>query len=216
MTPPPDLPKIYHITHVDNLRGIVADGGLLCDREMLNRGGPNQTIGMSGIKRRRVEELAVDCHPGTKVGEYVPFYLCPRSIMLYVIHRANQEELTYRGGQGSIVHIEADLHTVIRWAEANGMLWAFSLSNAGARYTEFRSRVDELDQLDWPAIAARDFRPAAVREGKQAEFLLYGRFPFELVEAIGVQSAAIQQRAATTIAASNPRLSIAVRPDWYF
>ncbi len=39
---------------------------------------------MSEIKRRRVEELEVDCHPGTKVGDYVPFYFCPRSVMLFV------------------------------------------------------------------------------------------------------------------------------------
>ena len=72
----------------------------------------------------------------------MPFYFCPRSVMLFVIHRANHPELTYRGGQEPIIHFEADLHTVIRWAEANGTRWAFSLSNAGANYTVFRSRTD--------------------------------------------------------------------------
>jgi hypothetical protein len=60
---------------------------------------------MSAIKRRRVEELEVSCHPGTKVGDYVPFYFCPRSVMLYVIHRANHPDLSYRGGQEPIVHL---------------------------------------------------------------------------------------------------------------
>jgi hypothetical protein len=36
-------------------------------------------VGMSEIKRRRLEALDVDCHPGSKVGEYVPFYFCPRN-----------------------------------------------------------------------------------------------------------------------------------------
>jgi len=58
MTTPPARPKLYHITHVDNLRKIVADGELLSDAAMIARGGPAQAIGMSGIKRRRVEELA--------------------------------------------------------------------------------------------------------------------------------------------------------------
>ena len=39
---------------------------------MIERGGPDQAIGMSSIKRRRVTELEVDRHPGTKVGDYVP------------------------------------------------------------------------------------------------------------------------------------------------
>lgn len=216
MSPPPPRPRIYHITHVDNLPGIVRNGGLLSDKAVLTCGGPVQPIGMSGIKRRRLEELGVHCHPGTKVGDYVPFYLCPRSVMLYVIHRANHPELTYRGGQEPIVHLEADLHNVIRWAEGNGMRWAFSLSNAGARYTEFRSTVADLDQLDWGAIAATDFRHPDTKERKQAEFLLYKRFPFELVERIGVRSATIQAQASAALAGANHAPRVEVRPEWYF
>ena len=216
MTPPPAQPKAYHITHVDNLPGIVAEGGLLSDREMIARGGPALAIGMSDIKRRRVERLEVHCHPGTKVGDYVPFYFCPRSIMLYVIHRANHPRLTYRGGQEPIVHLEADLHNVIQWATGNGVRWAFSLSNAGASYAEYRSQTSELDQLDWGAIAARDFRPVEVRGPKQAEFLLYERFPFDLVDRIGVKSVAVQAKASAAVAGAGHRPPVAVRPDWYF
>jgi hypothetical protein len=216
MTTPPARPKLYHITHVDNLRAIVADGGLLSDADMIARGGPAQAIGMSGIKRRRVEELEVDCHPGTKVGDYVPFYFCPRSVMLFVIHCANHPELTYRDGQETIVHLESDLHAVVKWADANSRRWAFSLSNAGAYYTEFRSRLLELDELDWGAIAATDFRPAEVKERKQAEFLLHERFPFDLVERIGVRSDRIRARAVAAIAGTRYRPTFDVRPDWYF
>jgi hypothetical protein len=216
MTTPPDRPKLYHITHVDNLRAIVADGALVSDAELIRRGGPAQAIGMSEIKRRRVEELEVGSHPGTKVGDYVPFYFCPRSVMLFVIHRANHPDLTYRAGQECIVHLEADLHTVVAWAAANGRRWAFSLSNAGAYYTEFCSRLDELDQLDWVAIAATDFRPAEMKERKQAEFLLHERFPFELVARIGVRSARTQAQAVAALAAACHRPTIEVRQEWYF
>ena len=65
MSPPPRQPNVYHITHVDNIPAIVDEGSLVCDREMIRRGGPAQAVGMSEIKRRRVEPLAVDCHPGT-------------------------------------------------------------------------------------------------------------------------------------------------------
>ena len=78
--------------------------------------------------------------------------------MLYVIHRANHPELEYRGGQEPIVHLEADLDRVVQWAAAEGRRWAFSLSNAGAYYAEFRGRLDELAQLDWAAIGSSDFR----------------------------------------------------------
>lgn len=69
----PAEPTIYHITHVDNVPSILRDGGIVSDAAMIARGGPPAAIGMSSIKRRRVEELELDCHPGTKVGDYVPF-----------------------------------------------------------------------------------------------------------------------------------------------
>lgn len=216
MSARPAHPKLYHITHVDNLAAIVADRCLVSDATMLVRAGPQQAIGMSSIKRRRVEELEVACHPGTKVGEYVPFYFCPRSVMLYVIHCANHPELTYRGGQDPIVHLEADLWEVIRWADSEDRRWAFSLSNAGAYYTEFRSRQEDLDELDWTAIAARDFRAPEIMERKQAEFLVYRFFPFDLVERIGVRSEAIRRRAESAISCSGHRPAVEIHPEWYF
>lgn len=216
MSAPPEDAKIYHITHVENLAPIATRGELLCDRRIVGEGGPAQIIGMSGIKRRRIEELNVTCHSGTKVGDYVPFYFCPRSVMLYVIYMANHPELTYRGGQAPIVHLEADLRAVVRWADDNGRRWGFSLSNAGAYYTEFRSRSEDLDQLDWAAIAATDFRPTEVKERKQAEFLLYDTFPLELVERVGVHSDRVRAQANAALATFASPPPVEVRRDWYF
>jgi len=153
---------------------------------------------------------------GVELSQYVPFFFCPRSIMLFVIHCANHPDLTFREGQGPIVHLEADLYAVIEWASASGVRWAFSLSNAGARYTTFRCRVDELDQLDWQAIAARDFRSAEVKEGKQAEFLLHGGFPWKLIGRIGVRSAGVQAEVAAALREAADRPVVEIRPDWYY
>lgn len=73
--------------------------------------------------------------------------------MLYVIHCANHPELAYRGGQDPILHLEASLHEVVAWADSRHRRWAFSLSNAGARYAQFRARLEDLDQVDWSAVA---------------------------------------------------------------
>lgn len=97
MTDVPSHPHIYHITHVDNLPSILTSDGLWSDAAMIKRGGPAASIGMSSIKQRRLG-LSVKCHPGDHVGDYVPFYFCPRSIMLYLIHCANHSELSYRDG----------------------------------------------------------------------------------------------------------------------
>jgi hypothetical protein len=162
---PPTNPKIYHITHLENLPQI-ADSVLWSDAERIHRGLNCTIVGMSEIKRRRLEELDLDCHPGTKVGEYVPFYLCPRSIMLFLLHRGNHVDVTYRGGQRPILHLEADLRMVAEWADADGRRWAFSNGNAGARYTTFYADLDQLGVLDWKAIGENDWRDPIVKERK--------------------------------------------------
>lgn len=214
--PPPPSPKVYHITHVNNLAGIVAEGGLLSDAELQRRQRSLTAIGMSKIKRRRLDHLEVTCHPGTKVGEYVPFYFCPRPVMLYIIHKANHPELSYRGGQAPIIYLQADLRHVVQWAEENGVRWAFSLSNAGASYTEFRNRLDQLDQLNWHAIRARDFRNPDVKEAKQAEFLVYGQVPFQLVERIGVKNKTVLDQVSRILSGAPWNPLVSIRPGWYF
>ncbi|MGA7740857.1 MAG: DUF4433 domain-containing protein [Polyangia bacterium] len=207
--------KIFHITHVDNLASIVADGELVSDATMIARGGPTASVGMDEIKRRRLG-LPVPCHAGTKVGDYVPFYFCPRSVMLYVLHCANHPSLTYRGGQDPIVHLEADLDGVFAWAETQKRPCAFSLSNAGARYAEFRSDPADLDQVNWGAVGATDFSDPSVKEGKQAEFLVYGTFPWKLVSRVGVRSQAMRTRVTSVLGTAKHQPLVEIRTDWYY
>ena len=215
MPVPPAAPKLYHITHVDNLRSIVADGALWSDATLIARGGPAASIGMVGIKQRRLA-LPVKCHPGDFVGGYVPFYFCPRSIMLYLIHCANHPGMQYTDGQAPILHLELDLQEVIQWSDAQPQRWAFSLSNAGATYSEFRSGRDQLDQIDWPSVANTDFRSSAVKEGKQAEFLVANFVPWQLVRRIGALNPATQAQAMRNMGRVAHRPSVEVCRAWYF
>ncbi len=211
----PERPAIHHITHVENLSRILEARSLRSDRRIRDEGGPAVEIGMSDIKARRLI-LPVPCHPGDHVGDYVPFYFCPRSIMLYLIYMANHPELEYRGGQAPILHLRADLHTVVRWAEDNDHRWAFTLSNAGANYAEFRASLDDLTDVNWRAVAARDWRDADVREGKQAEFLVHDSFPFELITHIGVHSARVQEQVQMVLLTQAHRPPVTVERTWYY
>ncbi len=215
MPMPPASPKLYHITHVDNIPSIVRDGFIWSDAELIARGGPTATIGMGSIKIRRLQ-LPVKCHPGDLVGGYVPFYFCPRSIMLFLIWRANHPDLTYRGGQGPILHLEFDMGKVVEWANALEERWAFTLSNAGAFYTEFRNDLNQLGEINWPAVAATDFRDSVIKEGKQAEFLVKQRVPWHLVKRIGASSPTVQRLAMSNMGDAEHRPPVEVCNTWYF
>ena len=210
----PTEPKIYHIVHMDRLASIISEGTLWCDAEMANRVETGTTIGIKNIKQRRLTN-ELNSHPGLRVGDCVPFYLCPRSIMLFVIYKGNHTELEYRGGQGSIVHLEADLRQVVAWADANGKRWVFTSANAGAGYFEDYSDLHQLNKLDWDAIQANDWAGPR-KEGKQAEFLMEHSFPWDMVSRIGVHSAGIRGKVLGETQMAKHQPPVEIKPDWYY
>ena len=216
MTTVPSSPKIYHITHIDNLSSIVEGGELVSDAKRIASGLSCSLVGMSTIKQRRLAEIKVSCHSETMVGQYVPFYFCPRSIMLYILHRGNHPEVSYKGGQQPILHLRSDFNKVIQWADSNKVPWAFSSGNAGAYLTTFHNHPSQLNQIDWAAVTSTDFRDAKVKEGKQAEFLMFDRFPWMLIEKIGTSNGTIATRVKDMLDNAVHRPAISVEPTWYF
>ena len=210
----PTQPKIYHIVHVDRLASIIGDGYLWSDAEARKRGIGGTTIGITEIKQRRLTNK-LRSHKGLCVGDCVPFYFCPRSVMLYVIHRGNNPELEYQGGQGPIVHLEADMRQTVAWAETAGRRWAFTSSNAGSYYFEDYSELSKLNILDWNVIRSRDW--AGERKGpKQAEFLVEHSIPWSLISRIGVHSRGIHDRVLRKLQASCHRPIVEIKPCWYY
>lgn len=212
--PVPSQPKIYHIAHVDRLRSIVATGGLLSDELVQERALAGTVVGMNHIKKRRLTELQLTSHPGLFVGACVPFYFCPRSVMLYLIHRHNPG-LSYQGGQEPIIHLQADLKAVVAWSDAQAARWAFTLSNAGSSYFEDYSDLAHLSKVNWGAVQARRWA-GSLKEGKQAEFLLERHLPWKLIEYIGVQSDTVYRQVVNALPAHGHRPPVEVRSDWYY
>ena len=85
-------PKIYHLTHVDNLQSIVAAGELIPEASIVQQGVSPTAVAMSRIKQRRLG-LPITCRPGVFAGHRVPFYLCPGPVMHYPLPESNRVEL---------------------------------------------------------------------------------------------------------------------------
>ncbi len=211
----PTEPKVYHILHWDRLPSIIRDGSLWCDADMVGPSHTGTTIGMESIKQRRRSTLTLTSHPDLLVGDCVPFYFCPRSVMLYVIYRGNHPELAYRGGQDPIVHLEADLRQAVSWADANSRRWAFTSSNAASSYFTDYDDLAQLNNLDWDAIRANVW-VGERSYSKQAEFLMERSFPWELVSRIGVRSTAIRDRVLQVLQAAAHRPTVEIKPGWYY
>lgn len=207
--------KIYHIVNVDRLASIIETGALLSDSEISKAPLPGTTIGMGSIKNRRLS-LPIQCYSNATVGEFVPFYFCPRSIMLYVIYRGNNSELAYKGGQGPIVHLECDLQKVVTWANGEGRSWAFSDANAAAAYAQFFTDVQDFAKLNWNHIGATQWQDPSVKEPKQSEFLVYNKFPWSLIDRIGVQNLATFNAATNALTSATHKPAVQIMPAWYY
>jgi hypothetical protein len=104
---------------------------------------------------------------------------------------------------------------VAAWANAEGVRWAFSNRNAGAAYADFFADLGQLDQINWAAVKATDFRDAQIKDGKQAEFLVYRIFPWALVDRIGVIDEEMARQVRTALGDAERPL-VEVRRDWYY
>ena len=197
---------IYHITDVANLKEILADGGLHSDAIMSQR---NPTIiGYDHIKERRLKGIRVPSCENRFVGEFVPFYFCPRSPMLYAINNGNTGRPP--GCQKTIIHLVSRVSSAI----ALGTPWAISDGNAGAFYTTFESTLKAIDDLDWQAIGATYW--AENRHQKQAELLVADFYPWSGFHEIGCHDSEIAAEVASLIAWQNHPPNVTVQPSWYY
>jgi len=209
--------KIYHIVHISKLPSIISDGFLFSDVEMCKRPQIGEIIGMNNIKLRRREELTIPSHPDLFVGECVPFYFCPRSVMLYLLYKGNHMDVAYRGGQEPIIHLVSNLKESVEWAYANNLRWAFTDTNAGARYFEAYTELNDLNKLDWHAIQATQWDERDVKDKKQAEFLIEHCFSWDLVDEVGVFSFEQLHHVQTILRDNNQELPIVrIQRSWYY
>lgn len=212
----PEQAKIYHIVHADRLPSIIVDQHLWCAAEIARRSPPGTTIGMPRIKQRRLNELRLASYPDLHVGDCVPFYFCPRSVMLYVIHRGNNPDLSYRDGQESVLHLEADLNVSVAWAQNYKRRWAFTLSNAAERSFEDRKDLSQLFEINWEAVQTNQWRAPNIRRDKQAEFLMEYCFPWHLIERIGVHSQSVYERVMDALSVAAHRPQVEITQAWYY
>jgi hypothetical protein len=206
----PDKTHIFHITDIANLDAIIAEGGLHSDANMVLAGAKPTVIGFAHIKQRRLDAYRVPCCNNRFVGEFVPFYFCPRSPMLYTINKGNAGRPA--GCQKSIVHLVSTVGKGI----SLDRLWAISDGNAGADYTEFSNSVADLNNLDWEIIRSMNWAGERRRPKKQSEFLVADFFPWSSITEIGCQN----EEASGAVRRITQHLQnvpyVHTEPNWYY
>jgi len=202
----PADPLIFHITHVDNLPEILRQGGLWCDSQRIAKKLPTRNIAHLHIKTRRLNRPVMTRADG-KLGDYVPFNFCSRSVMLYVVHQGHQD---YAGGQEDVVHLVSSVARAV----ALGRPWAFSDRHAELGHSLHYDDLARLDEVRWDVMGLQYWRD--VKEERQAEFLVHDFFPWQAITEIGVMAPALAGRVTQLLSGASHRPPVAVRPGWYY
>lgn len=202
-----------HFTHVSHLATIV-ERGLLADSVAQAEGLLSVEVGNVGIKDAR-RRRPVPIPPGGVVADYVPFYLAPRSPMMFAIHKGNVP--TYTGGCDDLVYLVTTVENLV----AGGAPVLFTDRNAVLAVAAFFGDVEHADgAIDWPLMRDQYWSNTAEDpdrvERRMAECLVHRRVPWQAFTELVTKD----QRCATTARAVLGNLSVdtpvTVRPAWYF
>ena len=157
---------IYHITHINNLTGIIEQECIGSDSFCRKKGHTQTNIGYSHIKERRTRRH-VPVSAGRNLSNYVPFYFAPCSPMLFAIHKEKVEG--YTQGQKPILYLTSTVESAIKTEKP----FCFTDRHAELAWSKFYDTLDHLDQVNWQVMEKRYWsNTEGDKEKRQAEFLV--------------------------------------------
>lgn len=157
---------------------------------------------------------AVPIRPGGSLGDYVPFYFTPWSVMMYniktgfnnVIKRPNAE----------IAILVSSLHHLRKLNTP----FIFTNGHAYMAESDYFTDLSDLDKIDWELLRRRDFSRDPEDPGKvgryQAEALVHRRVPVDALLGIGCYDRTVKVTLEAAAKRRDLSMSIRALPDWYF
>ena len=166
-------------------------------------------ISLHNIQKQR-KDIHIECGPGGTVHDYVPFHFATRSPMMY--------RMAMRSDTTPLVHI---VSSVDRVQEA-GLDFVFSDGHPIVIFSHFYDDMVHMNKVDWQIMEQRywkDTEEDSDRERRrQAEFLVHGSFPWNIVESLAVKNSDMKRRLEQYLSEKWPDLvkPVQVESDWYY
>lgn len=207
-----DKTKIYRIIHKKNLPLCIQHG--LCAPNF----SPSQSkqtyhnIFDSNVQEARARKQ-IPINPERTLHDYVPFYFCPRSVMLYTINAKGYAD------QRDIIHL-------VLYAEDirdSGKEFLITDRNARSETALFYDNFDAIRrELDWGAIRENKWGdcynpPFDTKARKQAEFLVYQEVPWRFAAGVAVMDTSAEDSVKSVLASfGQSNIPVKIKRDWYY
>lgn len=202
----------FRIIHKDNLahvlrHGLVTKHHPSADPGFVSIGNP-EIIDVRGTTPVKLEGYG-------NIGDYVPFYLTPRSIMLYNIITGYYAPKVPQRSKAEIVVLRFKMDAL-----ANLPQWFFTNGQANDEETRHYNDLLRLDQIDWPSIQASNFQNSDGDYDRsrryQAEFLVRNIVPVEYIESIIVYNEEIKALVEGLLLAADIEIPVFIHKPYLF
>lgn len=196
-------PLLYHITHLDNLPAIARHGGLWA-KAHLPEGSLQADLAHQNIQDRR-HAFVVPGTDGQCLHDFVPFYFCSKSPMLFR-RREHQEKIVYLVSRPSRC---LDL----------GLDWMFTDSHAVTVLARYTRNLADLALLDWEAIGSDSWGGESnqeIRRRKQAEWLVHRFVPLQAITGLATMTPESTKKASDCLQGAGFTLACKTVRSWYF
>ncbi|NOQ36518.1 MAG: DUF4433 domain-containing protein [Methylococcaceae bacterium] len=201
-------PAIYHFTHLDNFSKLIKTGSILCKNQMIAENQRYQSAAYEDIQNQR-KAHPVPVLPYGTLHDYVPFYFCSRSPMLYSIKQGNLINIQ----MDKLVFLKSSVQTVIAVNKA----FVFTDGHAIMDFSDYYNNVADLKNVSWEVVNAHywnDFDDG--RRLRQAEFLVHQFVEWQLIETIGVYSQQIKDEIMQKIQGLSHKPDVQIKSSWFF
>lgn len=202
----------YRITHIENLECILENGlvtkhhSLARDR-YINIGNP-EIIDVRSSSPVKIEGYGY-------IGDYVPFYFTPRSIMLYNIITGYWHPKVPKRNRNEILVIRCLIEKL-----ADPSLFFFTDGQGNDSLTNHYNDLTYLDEIDWESIQHGNFSKTDDDIDRarryQAEFLVRNEVPVSSFESLNVYNRHAAKYAEDILKKKNINLVVNVQPKYFF
>jgi hypothetical protein len=149
------------------------------------------------------------------IGEYVPFYLTPRSIMLFNIITGHYAPKVPRRSKDELVVIRCLIGTLAQQPK-----WFFTDGQANDGETTHFDDLKYLNKIDWDSIQNSNFSKSDGDYDRQrryqAEFLVHKTVPASYIESISVYNEKMKSWAERQVNKAGIDIPIFIHKPYFF
>jgi hypothetical protein len=206
--------RIYHLTHIRNLPGILATGRLLADSS--DAWGTRPVVDISSSANRDARRQTPVSGPDSLVvADHVPFFLSPNALVWENIRAQSLDprlsDDAHDAAAFDFVILVSTVKKVLdAAADESGTPFAVTDGDAAFASTRFGSTADAADRMLRTLRADLDSDTIL-----KAELLVPGEVPFGLITLVGVANDRVRDAVKPILATLSHKPKVAVYPPWF-